>query len=348
MGWSLLELPALVSTSQVNEGAFREPTHLTRTMICLSDVAISLGHRASFSSRVDLTCKWYGSLRSLNFSWFDYTCMYNVSCFALDFLHSLCVCCVLLCILAWTFLTDWSWAIVCGCTSWQLSVCLHIGSGEFDWGLLENLVHRQFWGSTCVYILLYRDMIVALKTQSEFLLHGSFSSCDLLPSDALLPLLVCHKSVTDPSILHGESYVNCCGIWTTSCFFLQVCVCFHFDWLICRVFLQLPALNLIVCFSTVVAMSSWFFGSGCYFDLSKCLAVSPLALVQHFVKLGLHFWGCLIGIAAPPATWALVNTSPTILAVTPYCPRPWAPFCWWWILCTLSSVLMALRLLNIK
>jgi len=51
-----------------------------------------------------------------------------------------------------------------------------------------------------------------------------------------------------------------------------------------------------------------------------------------------------LGTAAPPYyIRALRQTSPTFLAVIPYCSRGRAPDSRWWNLCTLSSVLMALR-----
>ena len=45
----------------------------------------------------------------------------------------------------------------------------------------------------------------------DCLSFGSLITSDSLPGLAVLPLLVCHKSVTDPSILRGESYVDSCG-----------------------------------------------------------------------------------------------------------------------------------------
>jgi len=70
------------------------------------------------------------------------------------------------------------------------------------------------------------DYLLVCNTHIRSSSTGSCIAFGSLPRHALLPLLVCLKSVTDPCILLGESCVCSCGSWLLSCFCCgSVCPC---------------------------------------------------------------------------------------------------------------------------
>lgn len=130
---------------------------------------------------------------------------------------------------------------------------------------------------------------VHLPIVGPFIIFGS------LPRHAPLAFVVCHKSVTDPSILHGESYVSSCGNGSRLASFAGLFIEFTLITLFVLSFATLGTqfgcslLHMrLPCHHNILPL--W-----CYFELWARLAVSFSAYVQHWlVNHGLHFWGCSI------------------------------------------------------
>jgi len=112
------------------------------------------------------------------------------------------------------------------------NVCIH----TVDAGLFGRTEFLSLW-------LLHSHLLSVSSAPIRF---------DSIQRPALSPLLVCHKSVTDPSILHGESCASRCGPWLMSSFSWGILLYKHSPFL-CRVFLQSQAFMFLDCGDMLVS-----------------------------------------------------------------------------------------------
>ena len=94
--------------------------------------------------------------------------------------------------------------------------CMYTSLCIDNWGC-NMCMHIVVTGLHCRTLIL--SLLLLHVCLFCVLLLGSFARYDSFPGLDVLPSLVCHKSVTDPCILHGESYASSCGSCLMPCFY---------------------------------------------------------------------------------------------------------------------------------